>query len=57
MLHSTAVDLPLMKSTVLFSQFLQLCLQKGPCQLHLKSHPDTLALDKPKLPFLEFCLC
>ena len=30
---------------------------KRPCQLYLKSLPDTLALYKPKLPFLGFCLC
>ena len=28
-----------------------------PCQLYLKSLPDTLALDEPKLPCLELCLC
>ena len=25
--------------------------------LYLKYLPDTLALDEPKLPILEFCLC
>ena len=53
MLNSTAVDLPLMKSAVLVSQFLQMYLKK-PCKLYQKSLSDTLALDEPKLSELEY---
>ena len=57
MLNSTAVDLPLIRSAVLVSQFLQLYIKKRPCKLYQKSLSDTLVLDEPKLPFLEYCLC
>ena len=56
MLNSTADDLPLMRSAVLVSQFLQVS-KKRTCKLYKKSLPDTLVLDEPKLSFLEFCLC
>ena len=56
MLNSTAVDLPLMKLAVLISQFLQLYLYINTLPATSKSLSDTLALDEPKLPFLEFCL-
>ena len=56
-MFSTAVHLPLMKSAVLAIQFLQLYLSKRLCQLYLKSHSGMLALDEPKLSFLELCLC
>ena len=54
MLDSTAVDLPLMRSAVLVSQFLQLYLKKRPCKLYQKSLSDTLVLDEPKLSELEY---
>ena len=54
MLNSIAVDLPLMRSAVLVSQFLQLYLKKRPCKLYQKSLSNTLALDEPKLSELEY---
>ena len=57
MINSTAVDLPPYEISCSCQSVSSTVSKKWPCKLYKKSLPDTLALDEPKLSFLEYCLC
>ena len=57
MINSTAVDLPPYEISCSCQSVPPTVSKKRPCKLYKESLPDTLALDEPKLSFLEFCLC